>query len=245
MKLKIKIYLFSFIFFILLLIVFSNLVFSEKYLLLSFDTETTDNNETIINLLNLLSKYDAKATFFVTIEFVKVNPELLLLINYQGHEIACHTINHPHLTKINYTQKFEEINGCKDYLQNNYDISVVGFRAPYRQIDYSTFKILKQTKYSYDASIFSGLKLFYPNFFIKEIYTSSYGIFPIDDYVILESLHLSPKVYFWMLNNYAMPYKSFSFHPHLIMENEEEFDKFLSSQKGKKITHKQYLEVIN
>lgn len=230
-------------FFLIFFIIFINLFFSQNYLLLSFDTEITDNNQTIHNLLDLLSKYDAKSTFFVTIDFAKQNPELIYEINNQGHEIACHTINHPNLNKLNYSLKYEEISGCKSYLKDNFNISVIGFRAPYRRIFFQSFLILKHTNYSYDASVFEGLKYFYFNFIIKEIYTSSYGFLPIDDYVLLKSLNFNSKTYFYLLNNYKLPYKSFSFHPHLIMQYQDEFETFIKYQSGNIITHKEYLEI--
>jgi peptidoglycan-N-acetylglucosamine deacetylase len=47
-------------------------------------------------ILDLLNKYDAKATFFVIGEHAKKFPEIILRENDEGHEIANHTYTHPY-----------------------------------------------------------------------------------------------------------------------------------------------------
>ncbi len=65
---------------------------SGNRVFLSFDDWGTD--AIITSLLDVLKKYDAKATFFVRTEFVPYNPNLLRAIALEGHSIGSHTRTH-------------------------------------------------------------------------------------------------------------------------------------------------------
>ncbi|OPA80643.1 polysaccharide deacetylase [Paenibacillus selenitireducens] len=65
---------------------------NRKLVALTFD-DGPDPNQTP-EILDLLKKYDAKATFFVVGKKVALQPELLKREAKEGHEIANHTYNH-------------------------------------------------------------------------------------------------------------------------------------------------------
>ncbi|MDD3174877.1 MAG: polysaccharide deacetylase family protein [Candidatus Nanoarchaeia archaeon] len=229
---------------LLLFLFFSTCVyiFSQDVLLISFDTESPDNETVMLELLSILEKTNTKATFFVTIEFQKNLPNMIPLMLEQGHEISCHTQNHSILPFANKSLKEYELQGCKQILEEQYNITIKGFRAPYRMINLNTLFSLKKYDYTYDASVFSIFRnMFFPSP-ITEISTSSYLIFPLDDYLSLEVFHLSPEFYFKLLNNYPFKYKSYSFHPHVIMQYPLEFEQTLINKDSNKITHIAYLE---
>ncbi|GID91072.1 polysaccharide deacetylase family protein [Amorphoplanes digitatis] len=50
--------------------------------------------------LDVLKKYDAKATFFTTGQNAKAHPGLTARIDREGHLLANHTWSHPNLTKL-------------------------------------------------------------------------------------------------------------------------------------------------
>ncbi|UJF35818.1 polysaccharide deacetylase family protein [Paenibacillus hexagrammi] len=69
----------------------------EKVIALTFDDGP--HPEHTAQILDLLKQYDAKATFFVVGNKVKMNPELLLREVQEGHEIANHTYTHAYLSR--------------------------------------------------------------------------------------------------------------------------------------------------
>ncbi|MGE0793136.1 MAG: polysaccharide deacetylase family protein [Candidatus Woesearchaeota archaeon] len=235
MNFKFSKYLFL-IFFLILLYLF----FYPKVLLLSFDTEAPTTKEEMNMLLDLLNKYNYSSTFFVTLDFVNMNPELIERMINENHEIACHTKSHKDLTKLNYNEVITEINECKIYIEQNFNTKIYGFRAPYRKLDVSSFYALKSLNFTYDASIFEYYSFAYTPL-IKEILTSTFLFIPLDDYICLKFIKIPKNIYFFMLNNYFNPYKSYSFHTHIIMNYKNDFESFLKSQNSKKITHKEFI----
>ena len=95
-------------------------------------------------ILKVLKKTGAKATFFCTGNFAEREPEILKEILKDGHEIACHGVDHfrPAETDVERSKKIvEKMVGCK----------VVGYRQPRMQkIDYEE---LKRCGYEYDSSV--------------------------------------------------------------------------------------------
>jgi polysaccharide deacetylase family protein (PEP-CTERM system associated) len=105
-------------------------------------------------LLNLLDKYNTKATFFVLGMLAEKYPELIEDIYHKGHEIASHAYSHRTLYDLGELGFEEEIIKSKMIL-DKYD--PIGFRAPSFSIDNETrwaFKILKKCGFKYDSSIF-------------------------------------------------------------------------------------------
>lgn len=66
----------------------------EKVIALTFDDGPHQTYTS--QILDLLAKYDAKATFFVIGERAEKYPDLILRLDNEGHEIANHTYTHPH-----------------------------------------------------------------------------------------------------------------------------------------------------
>lgn len=60
-------------------------------------------------ILDILQKYNAKATFFVIGENAKKHPEIIKKEYDQGHEIGNHTFSHPDLRSISAEQFVQEI----------------------------------------------------------------------------------------------------------------------------------------
>ena len=70
----------------------------EKIVALTFDDGP--HRKYTVDVLDLLAKYDAKATFFIIGENAEKNPELVLREFDEGHELANHTYTHPKKTSI-------------------------------------------------------------------------------------------------------------------------------------------------
>ncbi|MFH0976909.1 MAG: polysaccharide deacetylase family protein [Spirochaetota bacterium] len=95
---------------------------------LTFDDGPSDDVTPAV--LKLLSKYSAKATFFVTGENASRHPEIIRKILKQGHLIGNHSFKHDPLLMLR-TRKtlFNEISECQNILQK-FKITPCAFRPP-------------------------------------------------------------------------------------------------------------------
>lgn len=129
-----------------------------------------------VKILQLLDKYEIKATFFILGEIAKKFPNLIKEIHNKGHEIASHGMSHVPLWDLDYLKLNKEL---KDF---NYlikkilgpKIKIEGFRAPMFSLDNNTnyaLKCLIKNNYSYDSSIFPSKIFFYG---VKNAPTSIY-----------------------------------------------------------------------
>jgi peptidoglycan/xylan/chitin deacetylase (PgdA/CDA1 family) len=89
------------------------------------------NTPFTLDILDVLAKYDVKATFFMVGRFVQERPDIAQEVADNGHLIGNHTINHPKLTEMSIDRAREEIQGCERILTE-----VVGshsglFRPPF------------------------------------------------------------------------------------------------------------------
>lgn len=108
-------------------------------------------------LLDILDKYNVKATFFVIGEDILKanNKQMIKKLSINGHEIANHSFTHNrNFSALDYKEKFREIYQSTDILTQTIGRPVVGFRAPAYKIDKETLTILEQLGYKYDSSIF-------------------------------------------------------------------------------------------
>ncbi|MFS0781162.1 polysaccharide deacetylase family protein [Bacillus sp. 1P06AnD] len=80
---------------------------SQKVVALSFDDWGTDY--TITKILNILEKYNVKASFFLRADGVEKNPNLARAIYEGGHDVGNHTYSHPIFTKSTPLQIQEDI----------------------------------------------------------------------------------------------------------------------------------------
>lgn len=62
-------------------------------------------------ILDELERRGVKATFFLTGEFITLNPRTVRRIAQDGHEVGNHTWSHPHLTTWNRNHRHETLQG--------------------------------------------------------------------------------------------------------------------------------------
>lgn len=84
----------------------------EKVVALTFDDGPHPTYT--VQILNLLEQYEAKGTFFIVGEHAENNPEIVLNMYEDGHEIANHTYTHPFTTSV--PKIMEEIKQTDDTL---------------------------------------------------------------------------------------------------------------------------------
>lgn len=79
----------------------------EKKISLTFDMSWgTDNTDKI---LDILDKYNIKATFFLVGGWIDENPDKVKEIYKRGHEIGNHSNMHPDMTRISKNRMIQEI----------------------------------------------------------------------------------------------------------------------------------------
>jgi len=79
----------------------------EKKVAISFDASWGDDRTD--DILKVLDKYDAKATFFVVGAWIDQYPDKLKSIHEKGHEIGNHSNKHPIMTTISKDKMIKEI----------------------------------------------------------------------------------------------------------------------------------------
>ena len=116
-------------------------------------------------VLDLLERYDTRATFFVVGDLVPKHPALIARIAAAGHEIACHGMSHTNLWDLTAETFSRELTSYRDALAEVLPgYQPVGFRAPMFSLDRSTawaLGVLKDAGYRYDSSVFPAYTGYY------------------------------------------------------------------------------------
>jgi polysaccharide deacetylase family protein (PEP-CTERM system associated) len=170
-------------------------------------------------LLDLLSKYRIKATYFLLGITAEEFPELVEEIKNEGHELGCHTYSHPFLTDITVQEFRSEIQKCKEII-SSFQSGYEGFRAPYFSIKKDNLwvlDILKEENFLYDSSIFPG-NTFRAGIqgFVKHIHTLPNGLkeFPISNFEVAKFDFGIGGAYFRIL-----PYRYFKYRLKEILQS--------------------------
>lgn len=89
------------------------------------------NDAATMELLELLDRYGAKATFFMIGRFVRMRPEIVRAVHAAGHVVGNHTMNHPWLTNKPATLIRGELKACNEALEDTLGCAVRYFRPPH------------------------------------------------------------------------------------------------------------------
>jgi peptidoglycan-N-acetylglucosamine deacetylase len=100
----------------------------HKSIYLTFDDGPTPGITE--NILEILSSYNAKATFFCTGKNVEKHPILYQQIISDGHVTGNHTYSHPDGWKTSRNQYIEDVNHCEELVKSSL------FRPPYGHISF-------------------------------------------------------------------------------------------------------------
>lgn len=82
-------------------------------------------------VLDVLKKYDVKATFFIAGKHANWYPKPLVRASEEGHEIGNHTFNHQDISNLSSSQIQEEMKQCEDILVKLTGKKPTLFRPPY------------------------------------------------------------------------------------------------------------------
>lgn len=112
----------------------SNLIDKNKKMIaITFDDGPHKTNTQ--EILNIFSKYNAKATFFMLGQNVKYYPDIVKEVASQGHEIGIHTWDHKELTKLSTAEIVKEINDTAQIIQSITGIEPTLVRPPYGSLN--------------------------------------------------------------------------------------------------------------
>jgi len=113
----------------------------SKMVSLTFDAAW--GNEDTQLLIDILGRYNIKATFFVVGDWAKKYPESVKALSDAGHEVMNHSNTHAHFSKLSSQQIIEDINACNDKIEDVTGVRPMLFRAPFGEYDDHVIKTLK------------------------------------------------------------------------------------------------------
>ena len=127
---------------------------NSKEIALTFD-DGPHPKETA-KILDILKKYNAKATFFVVGKHVKWYPDSVIRASKEGHEIGNHTFTHPDISTLSNEQLKTEIKNCEDIIIEKTGKKPVLFRPPFGNYNERCLKELSQDL-GYTVVLWSGV----------------------------------------------------------------------------------------
>ena len=105
----------------------------NKAVSLTFDAAW--GNEETQTLIDILNKYNVKATFFLVGQWVDKYPESVKALAAAGMEIGNHSDSHPHMARLSEKQIIDEVSLCSGKIEALTGSPVKLFRCPYGEYD--------------------------------------------------------------------------------------------------------------
>lgn len=116
-----------------------------KKVYLTFD-EGYENGYTA-SILDTLKEKGVRATFFVTHDYVKRNPELVRRIIDEDHILGNHSWSHPSMPEISEEEALLEITKLHDEVLEEYGVSMSLFRPPMGEFSEKTLALAQSLGY--------------------------------------------------------------------------------------------------
>lgn len=105
----------------------------QKEVAISFDAAW--GNEDTQQLIDILGKYNIKATFFVVGGWVDKYPESVKALYDAGHEVMNHSNSHAHMSTLAREEIIADIEACNDKIEAITGVHPTLFRPPYGEYD--------------------------------------------------------------------------------------------------------------
>ena len=105
----------------------------EKFCAISFDAAW--GNEDTQMLLDILTRYDVKATFFLVGDWVDKYPESVKALHDAGHEVMSHSDHHDHYNSLSTSQIVADIQTSCDKIEAVTGSCPTLIRCPYGEYD--------------------------------------------------------------------------------------------------------------
>ncbi|WPX07611.1 polysaccharide deacetylase family protein [Anaerocellum danielii] len=117
----------------------------DKKIALTFDAAW--GNDDTKELLSILKKFNAKATFFLVGFWVEKYPEDVKYIFSQGHEVGSHSDKHLHMSRLSESEIIRDIKSCEGKIMKIINKKPVVFRPPYGDYNNTLIKTLYSLGY--------------------------------------------------------------------------------------------------
>lgn len=117
---------------------------SQKKACLTFDAAW--GNEDTQELIDILGKYNVKATFFVVGQWVDKYPESVKALADAGHAIMNHSDTHPNLPKLSREEIRAEIRACNNKIEKITGVRPNLLRPPYGDYNNTLLEIIEEEK---------------------------------------------------------------------------------------------------
>ena len=117
----------------------------DKVISVTFDASW--GGDKTMAILDLLDRYNAKATFFLVGIWVDKYPELVQEIAKRGHEIGNHSDSHAHFTQISDAQIRQELKDCSDKIEDLTGTRPTLFRPPYGDYNSKVITVVRDAGY--------------------------------------------------------------------------------------------------
>ena len=107
----------------------------KDYKVLSISFDAAWGNEDTQQLIDIMDRYQVKATFFVVGEWVDKYPESVKALHDAGHEIMSHSDEHAHFNSLSAEEITQNLNACNDKIEAVTGVRPTLFRCPYGEYD--------------------------------------------------------------------------------------------------------------
>ena len=107
----------------------------KDYKVLSISFDAAWGNEDTQQLIDILGKYNIKATFFVVGAWVDKYPESVKDLHDAGHEVMSHSNSHAHFNSLSTDEIIADLNTCNDKIEAVTGVRPTLFRCPYGEYD--------------------------------------------------------------------------------------------------------------
>ena len=129
-----------------------------------------DGPESDLKLIEIFNKYGVKGTFnLISSSFNNPNHRLQpkdVPTVYAGHEIACHTVTHPHLEFLTPKAQYDELMNCRLALEKASGQIVRGLAFPFGTWSDETITAMKTAGLVYSRATSSTYSFRFPNDFM-------------------------------------------------------------------------------
>lgn len=118
----------------------------EKVMYLTFDCGY--ENGYTEQMLDILKKHDAKGCFFVTMTYIRDNPDIVKRMKEEGHQVGNHTVHHPCMPEKSVEEQKSELKECSDFMRNEtgYEMDMY-FRPPSGEYSEQVLQLAKDMGY--------------------------------------------------------------------------------------------------
>jgi peptidoglycan-N-acetylglucosamine deacetylase len=97
----------------------------------AFTFDDGPNDPYTFQLLELLARYQVRATFFLVGDYVRRRPEIARAVHQAGHLLGNHTVTHPSLLWESPARVRQELADCSAIIEDATGETVAWFRPPF------------------------------------------------------------------------------------------------------------------